>query len=275
MIDSLIFASIVLVAYFGASFFIPNTKPRIQGNQASENTVLNYFAIGDSLTEGVGDSTGNGGFVPILANLIQGDYQGLIVEAANFGISGNTSNQILQRLPNEEIQASIKKADFVTMTVGANDILRVVSRKFPDLTVSDFDQPRVQYKARLQRILNEIRELNPDVPIFVLGIYNPFYLNFPTLTAMQDVIDSFNDGTKNVLNHMDNTFFIPINALLYKGIDGKVGVAESIGRNITNDALYAGDNFHPNDIGYRLMAKAVYEVMNEQQKTWLPKGMVR
>ncbi len=58
------------------------------------------MALGDSLTEGVGDTTGQG-LCSLLAQSLTNDY-GYEVDYKNFGVSGNTSNQILKRMKEDE-----------------------------------------------------------------------------------------------------------------------------------------------------------------------------
>ncbi|MFV5772329.1 lipase, partial [Pediococcus acidilactici] len=59
---------------------------------------LHYIAIGDSLTEGVGDQTRQGGFVPLVANDLKDRYNLTAVETENYGVNGERSDQILKRV---------------------------------------------------------------------------------------------------------------------------------------------------------------------------------
>jgi lysophospholipase L1-like esterase len=170
-------------------------------------------------------------------------------------------------------------------------VLKVIRENLVDLKVSTFKKPLVSYKSRIQEMMLDIRVLNPDAPIYVLGIYNPFYLNFPDLTAMQNIIDNWNAGTKDVVSGTENAYFIPINDLLYKGIDGKEAVDNQTSAStnsstsekkttesstipsdppetVTNDALYEGDQFHPNNLGYQIMAGAVFNEMVRTEAKW-------
>ncbi|MFP9045162.1 GDSL-type esterase/lipase family protein, partial [Enterococcus faecalis] len=86
---------------------------------------LHYIAIGDSLTEGVGDQTKQGGFVPLVANDLKDRYNLTAVETENYGVNGERSDQILKRVKTkEEIRNNIKTADFITLTVGGNDLMK-------------------------------------------------------------------------------------------------------------------------------------------------------
>lgn len=110
-----------------------------------------------------------------------------------------------------------------------------------------------------------MRELNSKAPIYIVGIYNPYYLNFPDIKAMQTVVDNWNDETKGLAKETKNCFFVPVNDLLYKGIATKDSqkTGESSSAEVKNNALYDEDNFHPNNLGYQLMATAI------QEKLWI------
>lgn len=251
---------------------IPKEDSKLTKEDFLSKTVskLNYVAIGDSLTEGVGDTTNQGGFVPLLADSLSGAY-GYQVTTSNYGVSGNTSQQILKRMTEKEaIQDDLKKANLMTLTVGGNDVMAVIRKNLTTLKVSSFTQPAKAYQKRLRQIIEVARSENPNLPIYILGIYNPFYLNFPEMTEMQEVIDNWNNQTEAVTAEYEGVYFVPINELLYKGLDGEEGIVESSGQQtqIINDVLFTGDHFHPNNTGYRIMSTAVMEKISETKSTW-------
>ncbi|AWN61282.1 SGNH/GDSL hydrolase family protein [Streptococcus sobrinus] len=238
----------------------------------SKISAFKYVALGDSLTQGVGDTTNQGGFVPILSRQVESDYH-YRVTAKNYGVAGNTSQQILTRMKEKtDLQDDLKKADLLTLTVGGNDVMAVLRKNLANLTVDSFTKPSEEYQQRLRKIIALARKDNKDMPIYILGIYNPFYLNFPDMTQMQDIVDNWNKGTKAVADEYDKVYFVEINDRLYKGIDGKEGVAESGDTSDTsnkkNDVLFEKDHFHPNNTGYQIMANAVLEKINATKKDW-------
>ncbi|WP_086347630.1 SGNH/GDSL hydrolase family protein [Candidatus Enterococcus clewellii] len=256
-------------------FNTQNTENRNKDNKE----IIKYVAIGDSLTEGVGDSTSAGGFIPIVAKDIQEKFQLNAVEIENFGKNGDRSDQILKRIKkSDEIQKQLGEADMITLTVGGNDLMKVIKGDVFNLTVQSFDKPLVSYQKQMTALLDEIRSYNEKAPVYVLGIYNPFYLYFPEITEMQQIVTNWNTGTEEVVNEQNNMYFIPINDLLYKGVDGDVGITgseEESGNtgDVVNNAIYEEDHFHPNNLGYQLMANAVRQKMIETKADWLIKGV--
>lgn len=260
-----------LVCFFLVNLLLPSAEPVMTKPSASaKKKVVTYIAIGDSLTKGVGDSTNQGGFVPLLAQSLTNET-GLEFKAINYGVSGNTSGQILSRMQEKkEIRKDLKKAQLLTITVGGNDLRKAILEDTSNLDLDRFEKASKTYEKNLKQIIELARKDNPDLPIYVVGIYNPLYLNFPDLTELQTLVDQWNQRTEETLSAYQGVYFVPINDLLYKGIDGKSGVTESeLGKEtVTNDALYDEDSFHPNNTGYEIMKEAVLEKIHATEKKW-------
>ncbi|WP_228275840.1 GDSL-type esterase/lipase family protein [Gracilibacillus oryzae] len=166
------------------------------------NDALTFFkeethivAIGDSLTHGVGDETDNGGYVGVLAEHF--DNENMNVTLDNFGKPGNRSDQLLKRLDNEEIVTSIEEADIVLITIGANDIMKIVRDNFMDLTEEPFLAERGPYKERLEQIMDRILTIQPDTEIYLLGFYNPFEKYFSDIEALDSILTRWNNESRN------------------------------------------------------------------------------
>ena len=260
-----------LVCFFLVNWLLPSAEPVMTKPSASaQKKTVTYVAIGDSLTKGVGDSTNQGGFVPLLAQSLTNET-GLEFKAINYGVAGNTSSQILTRMQEKkEIRKDLKQAQLLTITVGGNDLRKAILEDTSNLDLDRFDKPSKTYVKNLKQIIELARKDNPDLPIYVVGIYNPLYLNFPDLTELQTLVDQWNQRTEDTLSAYQGVYFVPINDLLYKGIDGKSGVTESeLGKEtVTNDALYDEDSFHPNNTGYEIIKEAVLEKIHATEKKW-------
>ena len=260
-----------LVCFFLVNWLLPSAEPVMTKPSASaKKKTVTYVAIGDSLTKGVGDSTNQGGFVPLLAQSLTNET-GLEFKAINYGVSGNTSSQILSRIrEKKEIRKDLKRAQLLTITVGGNDLRKAILEDTSNLDLDRFEKASKTYEKNLKQIIELARKDNPDLPVYVVGIYNPLYLNFPDLTELQTLVDQWNQRTEETLSAYQGVYFVPINDLLYKGIDGKSGVTESeLGKEtVTNDALYDEDSFHPNNTGYEIMKEAVLEKIHATEKKW-------
>ncbi|HFU4466197.1 TPA: SGNH/GDSL hydrolase family protein [Streptococcus suis] len=261
----------LLASIFLFHHMIPSAPSLLTDKEISskERITLTYLALGDSLTEGIGDTTGQGGFVPLLAQSLTNDY-GYEVDYQNFGISGNTSNQILKRMKEkQELKTALQEANLLTITVGGNDLRKVIIKNIANLKLSTFDKPAKEYGKRLESIIQVARKDNPTLPIYVIGIYNPFFLSLPELTEMQVIVDNWNATTEETIAKYENVHFVGINDLLYKGLEGEAGVSQ-LGQSQSNNLLYEEDQFHPNNTGYEIIKKAVLEKMNETEKSWKP-----
>ncbi|MRH44051.1 hypothetical protein GH741_15515 [Aquibacillus halophilus] len=200
---------------------------------------VRIVAIGDSLTQGVGDTTDNGGYVGILENTLKDNNQSVHVE--NLGKRGNRSDQLLKRLVEPEIVKSIQESDIVLVTVGANDIMKVVKENFINLEYESFVVEQTQYSERLREIFDTILGINPNSSIFLVGFYNPFEKYFSDIEQLALILDDWNTAGRTISSEYEQVQFVPTKDLF---------------RN-TEENLFSDDNFHPNVNGYKLIAGRV------------------
>ena len=271
---------LILLSFSFFNVLIPTATSRLDMKPreiiSPQKQRIQLVAVGDSLTQGVGDETNKGGFVPLLANSLETKFPVNPVEIENFGVSGNRSPQILKRVKSDEkLQKNLKTADIITLTVGGNDLMRVIQNNILGLSVDTFKKPGEKYQKNLQELLDEIRTYNSKAPIYVLGIYNPFYIYFPEITEMQEIVNNWNRLTESVVEQEDQTYFVPINDLIYQGIfdTNDANVEEEVDASTLNDlrnnALYEEDKFHPNFNGYQLISMAFLEKITETSDDWL------
>lgn len=204
---------------------------------------VDIVAIGDSLTQGVGDHTNQGGYVGILDQTI--NHEKKIVSFENFGKAGNRTDQLLKRLDEPEISSAIKNSDIILMTIGANDIMQVAKENFTKLTYDLFATERIHYENRLDEIFVKIKNLNPNTHIYLLGIYNPFEKYFGEIKELDLIVNDWNHTSRSVTKTFEKATFIPIKDLFEN----------------TTKNLFSDDNFHPNRIGYHRMAERVLEYL--------------
>ncbi|TRZ37828.1 GDSL family lipase [Niallia circulans] len=208
---------------------------------------LNVVAAGDSLTQGVGDSTGTGGYVPYLQKLFQQEQGIGTVTISNYGVKGNRTDQLLKKIKSAEVKQSISDADMVILTIGGNDIMKVVRDHISNLQLDDFTPQMKTFETNLYNVLREIRKDNQQAAIVLVGVYNPFTKWFADVDEMNDIVAEWNRTGENILTLYDNTYFVPI---------------EQIFSDTTENLLYT-DYFHPNDKGYKLIADEIYTKVKE------------
>ena len=273
------FLVVTLASFFVFSQMIPKAPARLRTDETATQAVavknnIRFVAIGDSLTEGVGDETTSGGYVPLVASTLEEAFSINSIEIENYGVAGDRSTQILKRInEQQEIQDDIASAEIISVTVGGNDLMKVIQNNILGLSVEKFEKPGEKYQANLTKLLTTIRQLNSTAPIYVLGIYNPYYIYFPEITEMQTIIDQWNTRTQAVVEQEERMYFVPINDLIYQGIisdeeASEVPDADTLNE-LRNNAIYEGDNFHPNYNGYQLIAKAFTNKMKETKDDWL------
>lgn len=206
---------------------------------------LTVTAVGDSLTEGVGDETESGGYVGILEEQLS-DVEGIrSVKINNLGKKGNRTDQLLERLQTKKVSSAIKDADIILITIGANDVMKVVQNHFLELEMEPFRKEQLAYEKRLEEIFETIRRDNPEAPIYLIGLFNPFFQWFSNIEELDQIIQSWNFSSQIIASHHDNIYYVPI---------------DDIFRDTDVNLLY-DDHFHPNEEGYGLIADRVLERM--------------
>ncbi|WP_125714085.1 DUF459 domain-containing protein [Companilactobacillus kedongensis] len=228
---------------------------------------INIVAVGDSLTQGVGDPKSvGGGYVTRLKRKIATKYK-VKTSAYNYGVSGDTSTQIISRIKSDKkMHADLPKADVITVTVGGNDFMHLLQKKGIDLTESDIATEEQQFDVRLKNLLDDLRYYNNDAPIYLIGIYNPFSIYLANVKNAKTAFINWNKASAQVASEEKLTYFIDINNLYQtKEVDKK---AKKTG---TNPYLYKKDHFHPNGTGYDMMTEKVFDEVSKTTKDWLIK----
>jgi len=216
---------------------------------------LHMVAVGDSLTQGVGDSTNRGGYIPYLKDIMETKKEIGTVTFDNFGVRGDRTDQLLKKLKQPKVISEIKNCDIVMITIGGNDVMKVFRDNFTDLKVDKFQSSIKGYQVRLNEVLKTIREYKPDAGIVLIGIYNPFSKWFSDIKELDQIVENWNEASKKTLMQYDNTQFVPVSDIF---------------ENQNQDIFYS-DDFHPNDKGYKLIAERVGKILGENKLEQLRK----
>lgn len=219
---------------------------------------LNIVAVGDSLTEGVGDSTNSGGYLAYLEKKLMSEKGIKEVNIKNFGNSGDTTPDLIKNLSKPNISKEIQQADIVMITIGGNDLMEVVRENLFNLSYPIFKNPQQKYIERIDKIISMIRDENESAYITLVGLYNPFYQWLGSVEEFKQVLDDWNDGSERVLQKYHHTHFVNI---------------DDIFENNEDDLLYK-DKFHPNDLGYEKIANRIYEELNVKEILQIQDGKI-
>lgn len=282
-----------VISWLVLTIITPKAAPLMlinKSNSSKKETKIHFTAIGDSLTEGVGDTTNNGGFIPFLKNDLLESLALEVVTTDNFGKKGDTVLQVQEKIiKNTSVQESLKKADFITLTVGGNDLIAAITKEFSkSLSTESFTRYREQYATELVELYKTIRKYNPEAPVYQMGIYNPVQLSFGDITEFSEIVTKWDQETEAVLEEQNKVFFVSVNELISNGLEiessNKTTESEvdnsSNNKNETiketeskNNLISDSDNFHPNNMGYQLIANCFKEKIEEtSQEWWLDKN---
>lgn len=228
-------------------------KTDVVAKEKKKTGTLQIVSLGDSLTRGVGDKEGIG-YVGRMKEDLQKDYKQKIA-LTNLAVSGAKMPDLLKQIESSGAQYSIKQADVIVLTIGGNDL-------FPgweslgkiDLETYRPDTETFQNEAK--KIIEEIRKLNTDSPIFWLGLYNPFE-DVEDLKGSSNIVVDWNTSLEKLAINNKNVYITPTFDLF---------------QNRGKDLLYS-DHFHPNEVGYTYMADRL--VQNVASKLKLEQGGVK
>lgn len=283
---------ITLLILWGLGFFKGAKTPSQVANKVVPTTQkkvknLKILALGDSLTQGVGDTKNQSGYQQRLAKKITKTKQIKKATIYDEGVSGERSDQILKRFKTTtKIQKEAAKSDVLIVTAGGNDLFQNLQKdvtESPSQVAVNVNRISLTYQDNLENIFKYARKLNPKIKIVMVGIYNPFYVYFPNVVAITDAINTFNTTAKATGDYFKHATFVDITALSvgqYKTLsqqqrlkkqstENDIAVVEKsqlekskFDTKEKNNYLSDADHFHPNDKGYDMMADKIFKAMD-------------
>lgn len=210
-------------------------------HQKKEETATYSYritALGDSLTEGVGDER-NHGYVGRTVQALKKQKQVDTVSYTDYGHRGDTSADLLKVLKRPEVRASVKQSNTIFLTIGGNDLVQVLQKHFMNLQPNDFMAQQRMFSKNLKQVLADVRKLNPAAHIYYFGLYNPFedYLGKANKDFVP-ILNNWNANSGKIVKQYPRATFIPTSDIF----SGKV------------ESLLYEDHFHPNKTGYQKLA---------------------
>ncbi|MFJ7408770.1 MULTISPECIES: SGNH/GDSL hydrolase family protein [unclassified Lysinibacillus] len=205
----------------------------------------NYVALGDSLAAGQTPyqeiDAGYSDFIAL--RLVKMGQLGHYTKELAF--PGFTTADVLERVKSEEASEVLANATLITISAGANDLLRLVQIN-PTAGTLAFSQLQVDYALNVARknmedMLAELKLRAPNAKVYVMG----YYFAYPNVHPTQK------EGT--------NAQLMKLNTILKQQAE-RVGmtyinVYDAFGLQATQFLPNIAD-VHPNFEGYRQMANA-------------------
>ena len=226
----------------------------LAGNPASAEPQIPaaYVAIGDSLAAGQTPNRSiDSGYSDLIAQELTRN-QPLAFYSKDLAFPGFTTGDVLESIESDEAKELLSQANIITVSAGANDLLRLVQANAAEGALS-FEEIQADYalnaaRENVETILAELEELAPSADIYVMG----YYFAYPHAR------DSQKQGTAGQLQQL--------NAILKQEAQQAgatfVDVADRFGEDAVELIPNSGD-VHPNVGGYQEMANAFFEHYGE------------
>jgi len=197
-------------------------------------TTIAPLILGDSLAKGTGDETGLGIGGRLVDELKK--TRPNVQTAVNIAVNGSRTADLEAQLKSRNVQTLIAQANVVVISIGGNDLwggtdYRVVQLRNPAAVMD-------QVLDRVANVVTTVRRANPTARIFMIGLYNPF-VNAPFGKQLSTLVNRWNARvTERFAN--DPNFTLVETSDLFSHRD-----------------RLSLDRFHPNDEGYRLIARRI------------------
>ena len=198
-------------------------------------------ALGDSLTFGVGDETGNG-YVENLEQWLEQNHDGNTT-VDNYAIPDQQSDGLLGQMNDASVLKSIEDGDYILLFIGTNDLIKSNGGDLSPLKKEQIARGKKDYQANIKEILDTIRKENSDAPILFLGLYNPY----PDQPEINKLITDWNGTSQEILQSYDNITYIKTNDLFQE-----------------KSTRYFSDELHLNEEGYEKLTKRIIKAYNFQ-----------
>jgi len=214
---------------------------------------LKIVALGDSLTEGQGDESGQGGYPGRLQTLLAPARPG--TKVTNIGHSGWSSTDLIagqNGQPSELTQALAAKPNVALVWIGSNDLWNLYEYGPEPMTPDAEQADLAAYQTNIDKIVHELSSQGAAVFIALLDDQskrpvaaspNPTEPAFPATTRadlalMSAHVRAYNDIIRHIAAQYGAATVDFFNTTIF-----------------TDPATLYGDGNHPNDAGYDRIAQ--------------------
>ncbi len=255
--------------------------------------VENYIAFGDSIPEGYGLEDTNNGYVALVSEELDCNYE-------NLAVSGMNSTEFLALLQGNTYETQIKQADLITISIGSNDLLgriqeiaceafglnkdevvdiipelkeafanasatekiTMIKDFYTSLTTQEtrdmFLQAINGYEQNWDNIVKILRTLNSSARIIVTEFYNPFYgVEIPLVSSGETI--NFSDYVETYISQMNEILNSNTTDYEIAKIHDKFNT-----QGLTNVNISLTDfniDPHPNVAGHKVIADTIIDLL--------------
>jgi len=202
---------------------------------------LNIVILGDSIGFGIGDKSNKG--IGLRYKELISKEESKNIKISNFSVPGHESIDLLNLMETSPNDSIISKADIIIISIGGNDLNHMEYENALSLDVN-FKEILKSYKSNLQNVINQIREINKEGQLAIIGLYDPYPQEETQKTRL---ILQWNYETALIANLNYKIAYIPTYELFKYHLD-----------------LYLSpDEFHPSDSGYQAISESLYDILND------------
>lgn len=247
------------------------------------------LVLGDSITSGYGlegyASGDNTSAADSFANRLSADF----ADYTNLAVDGRTSAQLLEAMSEEETVSAAENADDIVISIGGNDFLMPMVTaiqmsmmsdpeilqgiKDGTMTREDFMEKAMETdiegavisavnnvdigltEENIGGILDKIYEVNPDVNVYILTVYNPFE-DVEGMEAYSDAAETMlpqlNGAIENAAAEHETAYVIDV----YSEFKGHAAEYTNISKM----------DIHPNKAGHGV----IYDMLSEAMQANAP-----
>lgn len=225
------------------------TAPELaSGGDWTTKSELYITSLGDSLTKGTGDSTGEGYVSRVIEEFSEAiDKPVYLVN--NLAINGLRADQLVTKLDESGFRNAIGKADIILMTIGGNDLFQIAQNggsmaEGGDLSPEMLVGRLPEAEPRLKAVFQKIRQLNPTARIMYVGLYNAFY-DLPEMRRGSEAVAHWNNYAHSLAEEDGNATVVPTYDLFEFNIK----------------QYLSSDHFHPNSLGYARVSERIVQAL--------------
>ena len=197
------------------------------------NPTIHYLALGDSIATG---TTGISGTMYTYAYQFRDYLSGIYgnnLTYNNLAVDGDDAGELLYRLNNESTYITeVENADIITLSIGGNNIMDAArDSSFWEIDTAIAEAGTSAFEVDYPALIARIRQLNPDVEIISMTLYNPYNsashpTGYPADEQLHDIgqyyIGRINDSIRSISDV--NYKIVDVHASFYAyGEIGKMG----------------------------------------------------